>query len=487
MSVKKNILQIKRNCWRISEIDKLSLLIDSQNYYKAFMEVGGRAKSSLHIAGWEIDGRMIINPTYPSTGLPLREYINKLSRNLINVYLLCWKAPFYLRFGRERFTSLKWKIKTNPKVQYRNNHSPFFFGSYHEKIAIFDRKCAFLGGIDLAKKRWDTPHHERQSQLRSDFNGESYNPIHDVQYVFTGKIIQDLETFIQKRVDINLFESQQSNQALNDLWPETFSPEVIATWGGLSRTVAESNILEIENLYIDAIRSAEEFILIENQYLSHRIIIEEIEKRLEENDGPEVIIILPFYYRGWSESAIYLSERNRAIKKLKSKDSGRKLRFLYPYIPSSDEDIFLVVHSKYMIIDNTFMTMGSANLNFRSMRVDSEINLSLEAQRNDGTKEFIESSLFRILAEHLDISSESFRRKFYQNYSLIKTIEVFQNTRPKTLKEIPIHRTTLMQKFLLFLYPFIDIRKAVPKEYAYWATGGILIFFLIAAKVMNGH
>lgn len=485
--MKKNILQINRNCWRVSEIDKLSLLIDSQNYYKAFMEVGKRAKSSLHIAGWEIDGRMIIDPVYSSTSLSLREYINQLSKNLVNVYLLSWKAPFYLRFGRERFTALKWKIKTNSKVQYKNSHSPFFFGSYHEKIAIFDRKCAFLGGIDLAKKRWDTPHHERESPLRSDCNGKAYNPIHDVQFVLTGKIIEDLEGFIQKRLDINIFESQQSDQTTDDLWPETFIPEVMSTQGGLSRTIAESNILEIEKLYIDAIRSAQKFILIENQYLSHRMIIEEIGKRLEENNGPEVIIILPFYYRGWSESAIYLSERNRAIKKLKKIDVGKKLRFLYPYIPSNNEDIFIVVHSKYMIIDNTFMTMGSANLNFRSMRVDSEINLSLEVKGNDGTKEFIESSVFKILSEHLDISADDFKNKYFKLNSLLQTIEAFQNTKAKTLKEIPIFKTTLLQKFLLFLYPFIDIRKAIPKEYAYWATGGILVFFLIAAKVMNGH
>jgi phosphatidylserine/phosphatidylglycerophosphate/cardiolipin synthase-like enzyme len=36
----------------------------------------------------------------------------------------------------------------------------------------------------------------------------------------------------------------------------------------------------------------------------------------------------------------------------------------------------IYIHSKLMLVDDTFMTIGSANLNIRSMNVDSEINLA---------------------------------------------------------------------------------------------------------------
>jgi len=36
----------------------------------------------------------------------------------------------------------------------------------------------------------------------------------------------------------------------------------------------------------------------------------------------------------------------------------------------------IYIHSKLMLVDDTFMTIGSANLNLRSMNVDSEINLA---------------------------------------------------------------------------------------------------------------
>ncbi|MCD5364522.1 hypothetical protein LQT98_22865, partial [Chromobacterium aquaticum] len=39
---------------------------------------------------------------------------------------------------------------------------------------------------------------------------------------------------------------------------------------------------------------------------------------------------------------------------------------------------FVYIHSKLMIINDVFMTQGSANINTRSMRVDSELNICHE-------------------------------------------------------------------------------------------------------------
>lgn len=468
------------------EIDQLSLLIDSQDYYQAFVEVGSKATSSLHVAGWEIDGRMILNPLCPNKPINLRQYLNQLAANLHEINLFSWKAPMYLLFGRERFSYLKWKLKTSKKIKFTHNRFPYFFGSYHEKIAIFDHQCAFIGGIDLAKKRWDTQDHNCQNQLRKDWNGQGYNPIHDVQFVLTGEIVQDLEEFVQKRSASNLYISQQSGQISAPLWPDSYAPELKEIKAAISRTEVEKQIYEIESLYKDAIRCATDYILIENQYFSHHEIITEICHKLEEEVGPEIIIILPILYRGWFESSVYISERNKAIKKMRQADKHQRLRILYPHAPSDDEDNFIVVHSKTMIIDNVFLTMGSANLNFRSMRVDREINLSFEAGPETKIRNFITDKVCGLMAEHLDVSPEMFRQHFLKSKSLIGSIDLFKDKRKKTLREIPIIKSSLVD-VLFFLYPFVDLKKAVPKEYAYWACGGIILFLLIAAKVMNGN
>jgi phospholipase D1/2 len=40
----------------------------------------------------------------------------------------------------------------------------------------------------------------------------------------------------------------------------------------------------------------------------------------------------------------------------------------------------IYIHSKLMLIDDVFVTLGSANLNQRSMSVDSEINIAATGQ-----------------------------------------------------------------------------------------------------------
>lgn len=485
--MKNNILFTTSNCWRISKAEHLSLLIDSHNYYQAFLEVSRKARSTVQIAGWEIDGRMIINPLGPQNQISLRNYLNKISDHVLDIHLLTWKAPGYLAFGRERFSFLKWKLNSTHKIEYTHNRFPYFFGSFHEKIAIIDHSCAFIGGIDLAKKRWDTQGHSCHNQYRIDGNGEKYNPIHDVQFVLSGEIIGDLAEFVQKRSKKNLVNTQQSRQSNNSLWPESFPPEIKNVHVGISRTEVNQGIFEIENLYIDAIRSAEKYILIENQYFSHRQIINELCHKLGEKDGPEIIIILPYFYRGNFEKSIYLQERNRAISKLQKADSFNKLRIYYPHNPIDNDRNFIVVHSKCMMIDHHFLTMGSANLNYRSMRVDREINLSIESSGDKSITCFILKKLSSLLSEHLNVSETEFQNSLIQNNSLIKTIENYQKNEGKTLKELQLVQLPWKIRLLYFLYPIVDLKTAVSKNYAYWACGGVILFIILTSKVLNEY
>lgn len=482
--VKKTILQVGKNCWRISNIEQLSLLVDSQNYYRAFLECSQKAAQSLHIAGWEIDARMLVDPINQGKNLSFRRYLNQISDKVVDIHLLSWKAPFYLRFGRERFAGLKWKLSGPSKIKFTYNRYPYFFGSYHEKVAIIDHKCAFLGGIDLAKMRWDTIHHDGNDEHRRDWNGKKYHPIHDLQFVFTGSIINDLAEFIQKRSDKNLFFTQQSPSLSMPIWPDSFSPELHKIKAAIARTDATEKKYEIEALYLDAIKNAEKFILIENQYFSHHGIIDELALQLKKPKGPEIVIILPINYRGKFERAIYLTQRNRAMRILKKADFYGRLKFYYPENASPHN--FIVVHSKYMVVDNTFITLGSANLNYRSMRVDREINLGLDGLNKERIQDFIRISISRIMADHLGIEEHEFSQALNRYQSFIQAIESLRDKNKKTLKGIPFQKVPLYIFLLNFLYPIVDIKTAVPKKKLYLSAAIILLFILTLARIING-
>src|SRR5690606_10575103 len=60
------------------------------------------------------------------------------------------------------------------------------------------------------------------------------------------------------------------------------------------------------------------------------------------------------------------------------------------------------VHSKLMIVDDRFMTVGSANLTNRSMSLDSEANVSWEAGHADrAQRSAIRRARVRLLLEHV--------------------------------------------------------------------------------------
>jgi len=59
---------------------------------------------------------------------------------------------------------------------------------------------------------------------------------------------------------------------------------------------------------------------------------------------------------------------------------GLKVHICSLVAPNSPPDNWMdvYVHSKLMIVDDVFTTLGSANINTRSMQVDSELNICIE-------------------------------------------------------------------------------------------------------------
>ena len=73
-------------------------------------------------------------------------------------------------------------------------------------------------------------------------------------------------------------------------------------------------------------------------------------------------------------------------------------------LPSCDQDAeperTTYIHSKLMIVDDRFLTVGSANLTNRSMAVDTELNASFETAHDDKLADSIREIRAALLAEH---------------------------------------------------------------------------------------
>jgi len=217
--------------------------------------------------------------------------------------------------------------------------------------------------------------------------------------------------------------------AADGLWPESLEPLCTDHRVGISRTFpnygGREAIREVEALYLESVADARSYIYVENQYFTSRSLAQALEQRLDQEDGPEVVLVLPHHTGGWLEQATMDVLRARLLAGLKQADRHDRLRVYYPFQPGLGEDC-ISVHSKLMIVDDRVFRAGSSNASNRSMGLDSECDLAIEAD-GDETREAVRWMCNRLLAEHLGVEPERIAEGMPEGGSLIDVIESNHN------------------------------------------------------------
>jgi phospholipase D1/2 len=166
---------------------------------------------------------------------------------------------------------------------------------------------------------------------------------------------------------------------------------------GIARTLADSEdrgaeIREVERSTVEAIGRAERLIYIENQYITAKAAAEALVARMRAMPALEVIVLTSREPGGWLEAGTMGVGRQQFMAAFDEPHLRRRIHFLYPFArgnpgddeyeaPNKTEDgtFSIHVHAKVLIVDDTFLRIGSSNLNNRSMGFDTECDLGLEA------------------------------------------------------------------------------------------------------------
>jgi len=85
------------------------------------------------------------------------------------------------------------------------------------------------------------------------------------------------------------------------------------------------------------------------------------------------------------------------------------------------------VHSKMMIVDDEWLRIGSANLCNRSMGLDTECDVTVEARGDAGIAAAIVDFRNRLLAEHLDEDPARVAAQIDRSGSLVKAIDAMHS------------------------------------------------------------
>ncbi|WP_246190031.1 VTT domain-containing protein [Pandoraea captiosa] len=453
------LLREGRNCWRIAPAARMRMLVDGEAYFSALREALRAARHTVFILGWDIDSRMQLTPNGPDDGFPpgLRDFLDALvrRRKTLRIYCLSWDFAMLYALEREWLPSVKLDWKTHRRLCFRLDGRHPTGASHHQKVVVIDQRLAFVGGLDLTRNRWDTSAHAPDEPARRDPSGHAYAPFHDVQALVDGKAAQALAEMAEDRwhratgmhVDLRLRSERDAPYAPLDPWPVSVAPDMTDIDVAISRTApafeGRPAVQEIEALYLDAIASARHRLYFENQYFTAKCIGDALSERLMSEDCPDIAVVSRRAESGWLQEQSMGVLRARLYRRLREVDSGeraqrsghsRRSRFrLYcPEVPGV-APACVNVHSKVMVVDDALLVIGSANLNNRSMALDTECNLAVAANGDARIAAGIARARNRLLAEHLGVTDAAVASALSRDKGLHDAIDTLHRDGERTL------------------------------------------------------
>lgn len=409
--------------WQYAMASRAHAVIDAADYFDLMREAMLRARQRILLIGWDFDTRIIIGGGRRWWNLPRRRvsparlgsFMLWLAnrRRRLDIRVLKWNFGALKAFfrGTMMLDLLRWW--RHPRIVFKLDSAHPLGCSHHQKIAVIDDRFAVCGGIDMASDRWDTPEHLDDDPRRCRPGGKQHGPWHDCTMLMEGDVAAVLGDFGRVRWEqaggkpMEPCKPQQASP-----WPARIEAEFHNVEIGIARTRSHygdiREVREIEALFIEHIARAKRFIYFENQYFTSRTVAEAIALRMGEPDPPEMILIMPESSDGWLEQAAMDGARVRLFDAIEAVDHKRRFTVWHPFTAGGKP---IYVHSKLTIVDDEVLRIGSANLNNRSMGLDSECDVFIDAARpaNHHCRPAIARLRLALLAEHCGVTPEQLR------------------------------------------------------------------------------
>lgn len=261
--------------------------------------------------------------------------------------------------------------------------------SYHQKFMVVDQDVAFVGGMNVKAEDWDTSRHEvydvqrmalgafdvTRDLVKGKHRHPDTGPRKDYMLRIEGPAAEDVaDVFHERWEQLRKIKAKHSEvttafDVKHDIAPRANGMQVQVT-ATLPTPFKEHAIAET---WFNAVNNAEKFIYIEDQYFRMPMINDAISKRMEEIPGLKLIVITKPVGTSVPE-CLQSYKSGNAFKKFGERYLTMQLKAF-----DNDEKEFadMDVHSKMLIVDDIFMSVGSANKNNRGMVYEAEMNVAV--------------------------------------------------------------------------------------------------------------
>ena len=452
-----SLLREGETVWRRERAGRAALLLDGARYYGALRQALLKARRIVFIVGWDIDSRtrLVGEEGAASDGAP--ETLGELLRYLVarrrdlHIYLLPWDYSILFMAERELMPMVALGWNTPDRVHVCLDSTAPFVSSHHQKLVIVDDCLAFCGGLDLTIRRWDTADHASDCPARVDPAGASYGPYHDVEMIVDGDAARALSEIARSRWSAASTEDPAPAADEDAPWPDGVQPDFRNVTVGIARTRPESfarpGVHEVETLYLEAIAQAERMLYIENQFLHCNPIANALAERAAQQPDLEIVIVSNQTSGGWLEERTMGIGRRRFISTLNDSAGAGRIRVLRSVVPGGDTPQEVHIHAKLQIVDDKLLRIGSSNLNQRSMGLDTECDIAIEAESEEERARIVDIR-DALIAHHLGKSAQEMKDAIARHGSVIAAIDAADGGGNTLMRIDPSYPTPILDENL---------------------------------------
>jgi phosphatidylserine/phosphatidylglycerophosphate/cardiolipin synthase-like enzyme len=367
------------------EGNQLDVLIDGEQVLTAIEQAIRSARSHVHISGWSITPPFAL--TRGGDPVIVRELLADVARG-VDVRVLLWAgAPVPVtRPDRRDVRRDRDALMSGSRVRVGLDPREHLVHCHHEKTVVVDDEVAFVGGLDLTDRdgdRYDRQTHPDRRKLGW----------HDLAFRVRGPLVADVAAHFANRWSETTGERlprPDTGPAAGDV-----AAQFVRTLPDGVYAFAPNGDFSILESYLRALRSAQKLVYIENQFLWAPEIVGVLAAKLKRPPRADfrVLVVLP-------ARANQGQENTRGMLQLLSDADGGAGRFTASTISAVRDGRVdrIYVHAKVAIVDDHWLTIGSANLNGRGLFNDTEANIVTH------DSQLARDTRLRLWAEHLGLS-----------------------------------------------------------------------------------
>jgi phosphatidylserine/phosphatidylglycerophosphate/cardiolipin synthase-like enzyme len=362
----------------------LEILVDGTEALSRIVEELRRAESHVHLTGWFFSPGFVL--TREPEHVVLRNFLAELAER-VDVRVLAWAgAPLPLfRPSRADVRRMRAALCGGSRVRCALDARERPLHCHHEKTIVVDDRVAFVGGIDLTDEsgdRLDSSEHPARAQLGW----------HDATALVRGPAAADVAanfTMRWREVTGETLPEPAAAEPRGDVEVQVVRTIPNSVYGAVPR--GDYRILES---YVRALRSARRLIYLENQFLWSPEIVSILSEKLRRPPADEfrLLVVLPADPKSGADQS-----RGQVASLIEADDGNDRFLActLYARSPAGADQVY--VHAKIGLVDDEWLTIGSANLNEHSLFNDTELNLVVR------DPSVASATRLRLWSEHLEL------------------------------------------------------------------------------------